>query len=231
MTPELSTARSFFGLLARCSVHALVLVVLVGATGCDEQTLGPQAEGDIDGTVQRADSGAPIAEATVSTSPPTQSVSTGSDGAFRLAGVEMGNYTITAEKQGFEGKTVSVRVEPGEATQATVRLEVDEDARTPSDSLTARVEDFFVDAVNRDDSGPDSLFVTTEYSVVNDGDVRVNAYEVYFEVTTDDGSTYAHEARGDTLALDERDLRDFRIYTRQEEAVDVEVTGVYTETE
>jgi len=228
MTPAFSNDRSWAVLFA---THSL-LVVLLGATmGCDEQTLGPQAEGDIDGTVQRADTDVPITGATVSTSPPTQSVSTSSDGAFQLSGVAMGNYTITAEKQGFESKTVSVRVDPGEATQATLRLEIDEDARAPSDSLTTRVEDFFTDAVNLDDSGSDSLFVTTEYSVVNDGDVRINTYEVYFEITTDGGSTYTHEVSGDTLAVNERDLRDFRVYTRQEQATDVIVTGVYTEAE
>lgn len=212
-------------------LYGLLLLLCVGMTGCDEQTLGPQAEGDIKGAVRSASSGSPVADATVSTSPPTQSVSTEEDGTFALSGVEAGNYTVTAEKRGFENKTVSVQVDRGETSQAAIRLSVDEDERASADSLTARVEDFFTDAVNRDDAGADSLFVAAEYSVVNDGEVRITAYEVYFEVRTDDGGTYTHEASGDTLAVDERDLRDFRVYTRQAKATDVEVTGAFTETE
>ncbi len=62
-------------------------------------------------------------KATITTSPPTQSVFTDSLGRFVIKEVPAGKYVIRANKVGFKESEVSVNVSLGGVIQADIQLE------------------------------------------------------------------------------------------------------------
>lgn len=208
-----------------CSV--LILTVMF-AGGCDEATLGPETTGAVEGTVQDADTNEPIGNANVTTSPPTESVLTDETGQFEIAGVPSGDYSITVTKTDYESRSVQVKVQENQATSATILLERGDDFSTTTDSVVAEVTNWYNDPINRDGTGADSIFADVEYSVRNVGDEGIQAYEVYFEIDTPDG-TFSVEAKGDTLDVSQRDIGGFRKYITAE-AQDVRIENIYWST-
>lgn len=205
----------------------LIFLVALPILGCDDETLGPQTQGDIEGLVQDVETDEPIPQANITTSPPTQSVLTNEDGTFSLEDVSTGNYTIEASKTGYESNTVTVALEEGQTVNATILLEPENASGSGADSLDARVTTWFNDGVNRDNSGPDSIFVDVEYSAINRGPSLIVSYEVYFEVDTSEG-VFSYEVAGDSLNSGQRDIGGFRKYVPVE-AEDVRVIDVYLE--
>ena len=201
--------------------------LLLFLAGCDEETLGPQTRGSIQGVVQDADPNAPIDQANVTTSPPTQSVLTSDSGTFSLPDIPTGNYSVEATKTGYDARAVQVSVQENQTAGATLLLERGDDFGEPSDSLTVEVTNWFNDRINRDSTGADSIFADVEYSARNVGDVRIQAYEVYFEIETGQG-VFSREVGGDSLASGQRDLGGFRRLV-QAEATAVRVADVYWE--
>lgn len=208
-----------------CALLVLSLMLLV--VGCDEETIGPQTRGTIQGVVQDSETNDPLAQANVTTSPPTQSVLTGDDGTFTLSDIPTGNYSVEATKTNYGSRAVQVSVQENQTTSATLLLERDEDAGAESDSLTAEVTNWFNDRINRDSTGADSIFADVEYSAENVGDVRIRDYEVYFEIDTAEG-TFSREVSGDSLDTGQRDVGGFRKYITAE-AEDVRIEDIYWE--
>lgn len=212
-------------LLSSVFWYACILLGVLAVTGCDEATLGPQTRGTIEGVVQDAETNAPIPQANVTTSPPTQSISTDENGSFAFDDIPTGNYSVTASKTNFESNAVEVKVRANETTTATIPLQRGEDFGATNDSLTARVTNWFNDPINRDSTGADSIFVDVEFSVRNVGDVRVQAYEVYFKIDTAEGPFF-QEINGDSLDASQRDIGGFRTFVPAE-AQEVLVDDVY----
>lgn len=203
------------------------LILLAGALlGCDEETVGPEARGTLTGTVESAETDAPIPRANITTSPPTQSVLTGENGSFSLEDIPTGNYTVTASKSDFGSRSVTVRVEENQTSNASILLEPENGAE--SDSLSAQVTNWFNDRVNRDSTGSDSVFVDVEFRAENAGEVEIERYKVFFDIVTADDGTFQFEAEGDSLAVGEADLGSFRKYVRSD-AQSVEVSDTFVE--
>ena len=85
------------------------------------------------------DASSALEGASITTSPPTSAILTGSDGKFSIQDIPVGNYTITAQKNGYKKSSVSVSVRENAVTQATIFLEVDNGTNTapnpPSDPV------------------------------------------------------------------------------------------------
>lgn len=204
------------------------LFLLAMAGGCEEETLGPETRGTMEGRVRDAETNGPVADARVTTSPPTQSVLTADDGRFAFADVPTGSYTVEAIRSGYETGTATVTVPRGDTVQATVVLERDATFEGTDDSLAVDVLDVYNDPVNRDSTGADSVFVTAEYRARNAGTIRILDYEIYFTIQTS-SSTFSQEESGDTLDVGEANARRFRKYIRDEQAESVDVYDVYVE--
>lgn len=211
---------------------AHIAILLIGTltvvvTGCDEKTLRPESRGVLRGTVENAETNAPIARANVTTSPPTASVLTTEDGTFSIPDIPTGNYTITASKSEFDSRSVTVRVEEEKTTTATILLGPDQEHDSESDSLMARVTNWFNDPVNRDSTGRDSIFVDVEYRVKNVGEVPIRRFEVYFEIASSEGP-FSYEVSGDSLQVRQVDVGGFRKYIPVQ-GQEVRIDGVFFE--
>ncbi len=77
--------------------------------------------GTISGTVKDS-SGNPMANATVTTAPPTSTALTDGAGAFTISNVPIGVYTLTATAPGYSGTLAGVGVAGGATTLASVAV-------------------------------------------------------------------------------------------------------------
>ncbi|MCS3700216.1 MULTISPECIES: carboxypeptidase-like regulatory domain-containing protein [Salinibacter] len=209
----------------RSFLLAALLLAAGALAGCDDETVGPETQGTLTGTVESAETSAPISRANVTTSPPTQSVLTGEDGTFSLDNIPTGNYTVTASKSDFGSRSVTVRVEEGQTTNASILLEPENGAE--ADSLSAQVTSWLNDPINRDSTGADSIFVDVEYRAENVGEGPISRYKVFFDIETTEGSSQ-FGIEGDSLLEGEADLGGFRKYVRSE-AQSVEVSDTFIE--
>lgn len=214
--------------LSRLACGLLVLSLVLVMVGCDEETIGPQRQGSIEGLVQDAKTDDPIANANVTTSPPTQSVLTDENGAFAIEDVPTSAYSIDVTKSDYKSRSVQVKVQENKTTTVTILLEREDDFRPKTDSLTAQVTNWYNDRVNRDSTGADSIFVDVEYSARNVGDVPIRRYELYFDIHTTEGA-FSREVSGDSLDVGQRDIGGFRKYITAE-AQGVQVEDIYWST-
>ena len=202
-------------------IALLSAVILLVATGCEDSSLGPAQRGSIEGQVQDFETDAALTGVNITTSPPTSALVTDSDGRFSLDDVEVGNYTISAKKSGYDPNQVTVAVRANEATQATIFLEPGGTASASDDTIGVTVTNW----ANRP-LQPDSVFVDVEYRVENVGDSDIDAYEVYFRIQTGSDAFY-YEAHGDSLAVGQADIAGFSKYVRDQSATDVSVDNYW----
>ena len=90
--------------------------------GGDTPPPPPADPGVLMGTVTNAVDGAPVAGATITTIPPTQSVTTDSAGSYSLTGVPAGAYSVSATASGFTAGSTSATVTAGQTTMADIAL-------------------------------------------------------------------------------------------------------------
>ncbi|WP_034890023.1 carboxypeptidase regulatory-like domain-containing protein [Gillisia sp. Hel_I_29] len=88
----------------------ILLLLLISAVGCSEDTIGAFGNGTITGRVVKDGSNEPIENVKISTNPASTTVFSDADGNFILKDVPEGEYSVQAQKDGlltkFEGATV-----------------------------------------------------------------------------------------------------------------------------
>ncbi|MEX2467086.1 MAG: TonB-dependent receptor [Gemmatimonadota bacterium] len=97
----------------------LVLLAL-GPGSLGAQT--PEHEGEIEGVVRDAASGAPLAGALVSVLGARQAATTHGDGSFHIAGIGPGMHTVRVERLGYRTQTLEVSTDSG-GTVVVIELE------------------------------------------------------------------------------------------------------------
>ena len=78
--------------------------------------------GVIGGIVAEADTGLPISGASVTTDPPTASVTTDAEGVFMILDVLPGSYTVTVAKPGYTITSEPVDVEAGDTSLVIINV-------------------------------------------------------------------------------------------------------------
>lgn len=101
----------------------LIVIFMLSLSGCKEDPVSVTSYGNISGQVIDTETGTGIANVNITTSPGTNSIITASDGTFMLEGVEVGSYTISATRNGYQRKTVTISVRENETTPAAVFME------------------------------------------------------------------------------------------------------------
>lgn len=180
--------------------------------GCKDGLVEPERFGAITGQVlDFSNRTTPIAGASVTTSPATDAIVTDDEGRFRIAEALVGNYTITAVRDGFDPNTVTIAVREGADAQAVVFLseEEDDDGSTSVD-FAAEVLNFTPEVFTAV-SGGDSTFVSIEYRAFNRNETAIGRYEIYFRIDTDRGPFY-QEVIGTDLGANQQDFGTVRKY-------------------
>jgi hypothetical protein len=101
-----------------------IFITIVIFSGCKDNSSETKDEtGTINGVVLDAATNAPIANALITTEPPTESLVTNDSGQFTIDIVVKGSYLVKAEKTGYYSKQVPVSVVKGKITSAYILLE------------------------------------------------------------------------------------------------------------
>jgi len=188
----------------------LALLLTVGLTACKDGLLEPERFGTVQGRVLDRETGSPVAGASVTTSPATGAFVTDADGAFSAGEVLTGSYTISANRLGYDPNTVTVAVREGQTTDASFFLAKEEEETGTEVAFAAELLNFTPE-VFQAANGSDSTYVLIEYRAINQGDVDIETYEIYFRIDTDRGPFY-QEVTGSNLLATQRDLGTVRKY-------------------
>ena len=184
---------------------AFALLAVLSLAGCKDGLVEPERFGNIEGNVFNFETGESIPRALVTTSPATDAITVGDNGRFVINDVLTGAYTLTAVRNGFDPNTVTVQVRDGRTAQAALFLRPETDDDNPTGvEFGAEVLGF-----TNEPFATDSSFVTVEYRAINNGDVPIAEYEIYFRIDIDRGPFY-QEITGTELAAGERDVATFR---------------------
>lgn len=205
-------------------------ICLLMFAGCSKETVDPNFFGSIEGQVTHGNTGKPVANVQITTSPGTDAIRTGEDGQFSFQEVPTGKYTVTAQKEGFQTYSVRISVREDRATVVDPVLKVEDE--DPSTEKNIKAEATFHENFNY---GPrDSVYVNVEYKFENTSTTEsVGNYEVEFKIFTSklsDGSSgpaFYNEVRKDSLAPGEQTSGTFKKYIYQFKADSVNVTGIY----
>ena len=109
----------------------IISILTLFQISCNEDTIQPEKTGNISGTVLDADDNTPISDASVTTSPPTNSSVTDSSGKFEYMNITAGDYTITISKNNYLKNAVSVQVKDGETVSPIILLSKSTTNNTP----------------------------------------------------------------------------------------------------
>lgn len=100
---------------------ALSLMLLIGLGSCSTDD-DFEVFGNIYGMVVDAANGEPIAGATITLSPGGRTQTSGSDGVYEFKDVDPMQYTVIAQKPGYQSNYKKIKVDAGDPTQANVTL-------------------------------------------------------------------------------------------------------------
>lgn len=113
-------------------ISLIILALLILLPSCKSpsspsspDTDGVTTTGTISGTVTDANTGNPIAGASVSTQPTTLLVTTDAQGRFSISNVTPGSYTVTASASGYFDESANITVTAGQTSTADLALQAD----------------------------------------------------------------------------------------------------------
>lgn len=98
-----------------------VVIVALWTAACQETTIEPEVFGSLSGIITN-EANRPLSGAIVATIPPTSITRTDSVGQFLIEAVSEGDYTVTAEKNGYLSENATVRVQASQVAQLVISL-------------------------------------------------------------------------------------------------------------
>jgi len=205
------------------SITALLLIsAALIFSSCSKETVDVELYGDIEGIVLDGETDDGISRVSLTTTPPSNSITTNSDGSFSFNNLPVGNYNIQARKSGYSNVSVSVNVKDDRvATAQIVMTPVDETPDVSDEDLEAEVTSWANTVVD------DTTYVDVEYRLTNlNTESDISEYEVYFKITTD-GDTYYYDISGTELKAEQIRNENFRKGIRQNTASEVVIDGVW----
>lgn len=158
----------------------LFVACILFCLSCNEDTLGIKQTGELTGTVLRDDTEEPLENVKVSTNPASSTVFTDVEGKFILENIEVDDYAVQAELDGFATSFESVSIIDGNTSSVAFKLEVSISENTqptkpvlviPADGqedLGTSIE-FRWESMDTDD---DEITYTLELRSGNNNDIR-----------------------------------------------------------
>lgn len=111
---------SLLGDVLKCAFAILMLAFVVGCSGSDDYDFFAK----IQGTVTDYQTGEPLSQANVTLSPSGLSKQTDSNGFYRFEELDIQQYTVTVQKQGYQPNRKTVIAISGETQQVDIQLTV-----------------------------------------------------------------------------------------------------------
>lgn len=105
----------------RLAILSLALSACLCITGCDDN-VSYDFFSTIHGAVYDAGTGAPLSNASVTLMPSSRTLQTGKDGTFVFEELDPGQYTISAQKEGYLADRKSVTAISSETVQTDILL-------------------------------------------------------------------------------------------------------------
>lgn len=103
------------------SIFAVAAVIMLLATSCKKESYNTFAT--ISGTVVEMGNGEPIGNALLTLMPGNINTYTGSDGTFQFNDVEAQQYTLTAQKTGYNANRKTINAEAGQTLTVSLTME------------------------------------------------------------------------------------------------------------
>lgn len=100
----------------------LLVLVLIGCNKDESNPTQPATTGTITGKVLTAIGDTAIAGAVISTTPPSSTMSTSSNGGYTIENVSPGNYVVTSTKSGFFDGRSAIKIVAGSSTPAIIQM-------------------------------------------------------------------------------------------------------------
>jgi Tol biopolymer transport system component len=126
--------------MKQLSIFLLGFVLLV--VGCDEDTIGDEQFGTLEGTVVSAGNNAPIPNVKVTTNPVSTTVFSDENGQFVIPEIEEGEYSVQAELDEYRTAFEPARISGGKTTTVVFELDsVDADNLPPETPVLLFPED------------------------------------------------------------------------------------------
>lgn len=100
-----------------------LLVSILSLLSCSNKD-SVEIYGTISGKVTDSSTGNPISAVQVTLVPRVKTIQTTDDGSFSFSGLDEGNYTVQAQKEGYQPNHKDVRVVSGETTEVIITLKL-----------------------------------------------------------------------------------------------------------
>lgn len=108
-------------MLKKLSIFSFFISISI-LLSCKEEIVDPTYYGGISGVVEDSETGEPLSNVSITTSPSTTSITTAEDGQFTLSDLETGEYSIIAEKDNYTKKSTVITVEKNKIVSASIQL-------------------------------------------------------------------------------------------------------------
>lgn len=126
--------------------YIIALISIAFFSSCSEDTVGVTAFGSLSGTVTAAETGEPLEGVKITTNPSSTTVFTNADGNFTLASIEVDDYAVQAELDGFATAFEPITIFDGQNTVVAIDLDVSQQTNlTPLQPVLITPEDGAVD--------------------------------------------------------------------------------------
>ncbi len=106
------------------------LFILCFLGSCEEDPITPQTFGSIVGEVLLQEDNSQVANANISTTPPTSTLLSDAEGRFAIENIASGTYSLRVEKEGYITSLNSVTVFQNQQANVVILLDIDSSANT-----------------------------------------------------------------------------------------------------
>lgn len=103
-------------------IGSVVLILMTLLCSCKNDSL--DIFGSISGKVTDSTTGNPISAVQVTLVPGSKTIQTTDDGSFSFSRLDEGNYTVQAQKEGYQPNHKDIRVVSGETTEVIITLKL-----------------------------------------------------------------------------------------------------------
>lgn len=88
----------------------IILVALFSLFSCREDLISKTKTATLRGVVTAKESGTPLSNVRITTSPTTEAVTTDASGTFEIKDIPIGDYSLKAEADGYVTKAMGISI-------------------------------------------------------------------------------------------------------------------------